>query len=131
MKKYILLLCAFTLAIFIHAQTVYITKTGEKYHTGSCRHLSQSKIAIELKDALEQNYEPCKVCRPTQDITGNTIKNNGLDEKEDPEISPTQNNTTRNAESKQCTTTTQKGTRCKRMTTNANGKCWQHGGIEN
>jgi len=126
MKK-LLLLSLFTLTALLHAQTVYITKTGEKYHTGSCRYLSQSKIAIELKDAIDQNYEPCKVCRPTQDITANTIKNTGLDEKEDPEIALTRNATSRNAESKQCTATTQKGTRCKRMTTSANGKCWQHG----
>jgi len=31
-------------------------------------------------------------------------------------------------QSVQCSATTQKGTRCKRMTTSANGKCHQHGG---
>jgi hypothetical protein len=36
-------------------------------------------------------------------------------------------NNTGNA-AKQCTATTQKGTRCKRMTKSPNGKCWQHGG---
>ena len=127
MKK-LLLLSLFILTVLLHAQTVYITKTGEKYHTASCRYLSHCKIAIELKDAIEQNYEACKVCRPTQDITANTIKNKGLDEKDDPEVQPTRNNTSQNTESKQCTATTQKGTRCKRMTTSANGKCWQHGG---
>lgn len=33
-----------------------------------------------------------------------------------------------NQESRQCTAITQKGTRCKRMTSSSNGKCWQHGG---
>jgi len=44
--------------------TVYITNTGEKYHVGTCRYLSKSKIAISLSDAKAQGYEPCKVCRP-------------------------------------------------------------------
>lgn len=45
-------------------RTVYITRTGEKYHLGSCRYLRQSKIAIKLKDAIAQGYTACKVCRP-------------------------------------------------------------------
>jgi len=44
--------------------TVYITKTGEKYHTGSCRYLSKSKIPITLKDAKARGYGPCSVCKP-------------------------------------------------------------------
>lgn len=45
-------------------QTVYITKTGEKYHREGCRYLSKSKIPISLSNALAQGYEPCKVCKP-------------------------------------------------------------------
>ncbi|WP_085833829.1 ComEC/Rec2 family competence protein [Clostridium merdae] len=44
--------------------TVYITKTGGKYHTGGCRYLKKSKIAISLSDAQSQGYEPCSVCNP-------------------------------------------------------------------
>ena len=44
--------------------TVYITKTGKKYHKAGCRHLKQSKISIKLKDAKANGYEPCKVCKP-------------------------------------------------------------------
>lgn len=44
--------------------TVYITKTGKKYHGGSCRYLKKSKIAISLKEACERGYTPCKVCKP-------------------------------------------------------------------
>ncbi len=43
---------------------VYITKTGERYHRGSCHHLSQSKIPIERSKAKAQGYSPCKVCKP-------------------------------------------------------------------
>ncbi len=45
--------------------TVYITKTGSKYHTGSCRYLSKSKIPISLSEA-EKYYSPCSVCDPPQ-----------------------------------------------------------------
>lgn len=44
--------------------TVYITKTGEKYHSGGCRYLKKSKIAIDINDARAQGYEPCSVCNP-------------------------------------------------------------------
>lgn len=44
--------------------TVYITRTGSKYHRGSCRYLSQSKIAITLSEAKKQGYTPCSVCKP-------------------------------------------------------------------
>ena len=44
--------------------TVYITETGKKYHSGGCRHVKKSKIAIEINDARAQGYEPCSVCNP-------------------------------------------------------------------
>src|SRR3989337_1939147 len=43
---------------------VYITKTGTKYHRGSCQYLRQSKFEIELSKAKERGYTPCSVCRP-------------------------------------------------------------------
>ena len=45
-------------------ETVYITRTGERYHRGNCRHLSQSRKAIKLSKARNQGYTPCKVCKP-------------------------------------------------------------------
>ena len=47
-------------------QTVYITKTGKKYHRDGCRYLSQSKIPTTLKDAKANGYTACSVCRPPQ-----------------------------------------------------------------
>ena len=44
-------------------QTVYITRTGAKYHRGSCKYLRYSKIPISLEKA-KQSYGPCSVCRP-------------------------------------------------------------------
>jgi hypothetical protein len=46
--------------------TVYITASGKKYHTGSCKYLSKSKIAISLSAAKAQGYTPCSVCNPPQ-----------------------------------------------------------------
>ncbi len=42
--------------------TVYITKTGSKYHRLGCRYLSKSSIPISLEDAKARGYEPCSVC---------------------------------------------------------------------
>ena len=42
--------------------TVYITRTGEKYHRSGCQYLSQSKIAISLSDARARGYTPCSRC---------------------------------------------------------------------
>ena len=44
--------------------TVYITKTGEKYHSDGCGSLSKSKIATTLQDAVDKAYEACKKCKP-------------------------------------------------------------------
>lgn len=46
------------------SDTVYITRTGAKYHRGSCRYLSQSSIPIERSVAINRGYTPCSVCRP-------------------------------------------------------------------
>lgn len=44
--------------------TVYITKTGEKYHQAGCRYLSSSMIPIALSAAKTRGYTPCSVCNP-------------------------------------------------------------------
>lgn len=43
-------------------EIVYITETGEKYHKGSCRHLSKSKIEITKEKAISQGYTACGTC---------------------------------------------------------------------
>lgn len=42
-------------------ETVYVTRTGTKYHRGDCRHVARSSIPITLADAVRR-YEPCSVC---------------------------------------------------------------------
>lgn len=43
--------------------TVYITKTGKKYHRPDCRYLRLSRIPISLTEAAQRGYTPCKVCK--------------------------------------------------------------------
>jgi len=43
--------------------TVYVTRTGAKYHRAGCSYLSKSSIPIALKEA-KVRYGPCSRCRP-------------------------------------------------------------------
>jgi biopolymer transport protein ExbD len=44
--------------------TVYVTKTGEKYHRDGCSSLRKSKFAVSLKEAMARGYGACKNCKP-------------------------------------------------------------------
>lgn len=44
--------------------TVYITKSGTKYHSSSCSYLKNSKISISKDDAVAQGYTACSRCKP-------------------------------------------------------------------
>lgn len=44
--------------------TVYVTKTGSKYHRDGCQYLRQSRIPISLDNAHAQGYGPCSKCNP-------------------------------------------------------------------
>lgn len=57
-----LLVFAFTSNVL--AQTVYTTKTGEKYHKSNCRYLKYSKKETTIKRARAMGYQACKVCKP-------------------------------------------------------------------
>lgn len=43
---------------------VYVTKTGEKYHSDGCQYLRKSQIPISLDDARASGYTPCSKCHP-------------------------------------------------------------------
>jgi len=45
-------------------QTVYVTRTGKKYHRDGCRYLASSKIPINFKEAKAKGYTVCEVCHP-------------------------------------------------------------------
>lgn len=42
-------------------QTVYITRTGHKYHRAGCSYL-RSRIPIKLSDAISRGYTACSRC---------------------------------------------------------------------
>jgi len=43
--------------------TVYVTKTGTKYHRDECGSLSRSKVPMKLSEAAGR-YGACSVCKP-------------------------------------------------------------------
>ena len=43
-------------------QTVYVTRTGDKYHKAGCRYLRQSQIPMSLSQAQASGYTPCSIC---------------------------------------------------------------------
>ncbi len=112
LKHHILIIVITFFVVNIHAQKVYVTKTGEKYHKSNCRYLKQSKKEIKLKDAVNTGYEACKVCKPVKKVT---VNNNS-----------TRSTTTTKSTATQCTGRTKSGKRCKRKTKSANGRCYQH-----
>jgi micrococcal nuclease len=42
---------------------VWITYSGKRFHTTTCRCLAHSRIPITLAQAVEQGYTPCRICR--------------------------------------------------------------------
>jgi hypothetical protein len=95
--------------------TVYVTRTGAKYHKEGCRYLSKSMIPMKLSEAVER-YSPCSVCKPPvmqgkQEAVQSRIPS--VKEK---------------AYSGRCQAITKKGTQCKRKARPGSKYCWQHGG---
>ena len=43
--------------------TVYVTKSGSKYHSYGCTYLKKSCIEKDLSVAEMQGYTPCSKCR--------------------------------------------------------------------
>ena len=110
------------------AQTVYVTKTGSKFHKGNCRYLHSSKITISLSDAKAKGYTACKVCKPSSSVSPTIKGQDTATVKASTKATQKTEPATTTISSKRCSAITQKGTQCKRMTKSPNGKCWQHGG---
>ena len=137
MKNFLTVLLITSLIFYgqtLKSQTVYITKTGKKYHSEGCRSLSKSSIPININDAKKKGYTPCSLCSPDKaaQSTSKSTDPGKIDKKvqstpdnKTNQIAPTES--TKSVKT-QCTAITKKGTRCSRMTSSPNGKCWQHGG---
>ncbi|WAC03372.1 hypothetical protein N7U66_07515 [Lacinutrix neustonica] len=114
--KLLLVILSFAFVNTAISQTVYTTKTGEKYHTSSCRYLKYSKKAYTLEKAKALGFSACSVCKPNTQ----TSATNGLLENKQ-STTPV-----RTVTAKQCTGKTKAKKRCKRKTKNANQRCYQH-----
>ena len=42
--------------------TVYITRTGKRYHREGCRYLRGGAVAMTREEALKRGLSPCRVC---------------------------------------------------------------------
>jgi hypothetical protein len=42
--------------------TVYVTRTGHRYHREGCRYLSHGAVAMTREEALKRGLTPCHVC---------------------------------------------------------------------
>ncbi|MCB0670236.1 MAG: hypothetical protein KDC80_30625 [Saprospiraceae bacterium] len=115
-SKLILLILFLISGLQVRSQTCYVTKTGEKYHMANCSYLQYSKIAYDYQKAIQAGYTACSRCKPTKEKL--------LSEKQ---VVPTQLKTSpQRLTAVQCKAKTKAGTRCKRMTKNSSGYCYQH-----
>ncbi len=126
MKKFriLFLIIVFTCSVSARAQSVYITKTGEKYHKETCHYLRYSKIEIPVEKAIELRYDGCLVCKPIKNPKASSKKSTT-------HIAPSSSrrvvrSASIKSDSVQCSGTTKSGSRCKRKTTNTSGRCYQH-----
>ncbi|WP_323787903.1 hypothetical protein [Psychroserpens sp.] len=124
MKQLRLLVFIFSIVFSsnVLAQTVYTTKTGEKYHKSACRYLKFSKIELPIAKAITLGYSACSVCKPTKENTktSSSASSNAITPKAKRKVPA------KKTVASQCTGKTQAGKRCKRKTKNANGRCYQH-----
>ena len=94
--------------------TVYVTRTGEKYHRDGCRYLARSRRPIGLPEAAA-TYGACSVCRPPVLSSPSAPRAAAKAESSAPPWT-----------SSQCQATTKKGTQCSRKAQSGRAFCWQH-----
>lgn len=121
MKKYLTILLWLVFIVVAVGQTVYVTKTGKKYHKVTCSYLSKSAYSLDLKDAVDQGYTPCSRCNPPTLKQSSTIEKSGS---ETAKIKSSNNGTS--SGTKRCIAITKKGTQCKRNAKPGSDYCWQH-----
>ena len=101
---------AATIVMPCFSQTVFKTPSGQKYHLASCRVVKNVSQEITLSDAVALGLSPCKICKPSINYGADLA----------PHKAQGQNHTV------QCKGLTKSGSRCKHMTSIANGYCYQH-----
>lgn len=97
--------------------TVYVTRTGTKYHAAGCRYLARSQIPMQLSEAAAR-YGPCSVCKPATlktPATPSAVVSAPKATAASPSVSAAR-----------CQATTKKGTQCSRNAQSGRSYCWQH-----
>lgn len=97
-------------SISLRAQTVYKTPSGSKYHLATCRMVKNVSEQITVSKAKELGLQPCKICKPGNIYASGSSTNKAQGQ----------------SVTVQCRGITKAGTRCKHMTSIANGYCYQH-----
>jgi len=115
----------FLLAAQLQAQTVYITKTGVRFHKQSCRY-AKTGWASDLATAKKKGLNACLVCKPSSTEIG-AAKPLPLSA-EPKKIEPSKETKPAQATSSQCRATTKAGARCSRKSAAGSSYCWQHEG---
>lgn len=98
-------------------QTVFVTKTGNKYHKETCCY-AKTGWASSFAEAKKRGLIACLVCKPSS-TENRTTSSNSLKSKT-PETKSTQNT------SSQCIAKTKAGSRCFRKAASSSKYCWQH-----
>jgi len=112
-KKFCITLLLFV-SYVVHAQEVYRTPSGKKYHLSTCRMVENVSKKNTINNAISKyGLRPCKICKPPVVTT----------------VSKSlyaSNKAVGKAKTIQCIGYTKKGTRCKHKTSLGNGYCFQH-----
>lgn len=112
------------LAAQLQAQTVYITKTGKKYHKESC-HYAKTGGNSDLAAVKKKGLTACLICKPSSTETGEAkpipLSSRNSKVESSKETKPVQTT------SIQCIATTKAGSRCSRKSASGSKYCWQHG----
>jgi hypothetical protein len=120
----LVLVFAATALLSAQSETVYVTKTGAKYHRAGCPSLRSSSIPMTLVKAAAL-YGPCKNCRPPVLGTAATPAPAVPATTASPRAAPAE----RAVASGRCQAITKKGTQCLRKAKAGSSYCWQHGGL--
>lgn len=101
--------------------TVYVTKTGKKYHASSCRTVQHGSRPMKLSEAVKI-YGRCGVCSPAGSLASAppppvervVLEAKGPNAKSAP------------ARDTRCQAVTKAGSRCMRRAQARRNYCWQH-----
>ena len=98
---------------------VYITRSGTKYHIKSCYYIKYSRYPVSIAEAEQRGYQPCRVCHS---MTKKPPRSNLFVDSAKLEVP-----STKKKEWSRCVAIARStGSRCRRMTGNVSGMCWQH-----